>query len=199
MPAMASTTIVRSFEQLHAHAERALELARKFNLPPQQAAATYHLAWLEAETGDPASGLRQMAAIYDRVTKTGPFILLYKAMYVDQLLKAGQTQKALAEADDAIANLRFPDIGLALPELFRARGDCLAALGRKEEALSQLEKAEAMATRDGAGLLRLRAAVSLYRADAGERSAEVLKDAVTAFPSDWAGLDITEARALLSI
>ena len=40
---------------------------------------------------------------------------------------------------------------------------------------------------------------SLYRADAGERSAEVLKDAVTAFPSDWAGLDITEARALLSI
>jgi len=180
-------------------AERTLELARKLNLPPQQVVATYHMAWLQAELGNPADGLRRMASVYDRVTKTGPFILLYKAMYADQLLKGGQPEEALAAADDAIAHLRFPDIGIALPELFRVRGDCLAALGRKDEAVPQLIKAEAMATRDGAGLLRLRAAASLYRADAGERSHKALKDAMAAFPSDWAGPDVIEARALLSV
>jgi class 3 adenylate cyclase/tetratricopeptide (TPR) repeat protein len=198
MPAMAASTISRSFAFVRSYAERTLDLARKLNLPPQQAGATYHMAWLEAEIGDPANGLRQMASMYDRVTKTGPFILLYKAMYVEQLLKRGQTEEALATVDDAIAHLRFPDTGLALPELFRVSGDCLAALGRTDEALAQLTKAEAMAARDGAGLLRLRAAASLYRADASERSQKVLKEALSAFPSGWEGPDVIEARALLS-
>jgi class 3 adenylate cyclase/tetratricopeptide (TPR) repeat protein/ABC-type transport system involved in cytochrome c biogenesis ATPase subunit len=199
MPALASTTIIRSFALVRAHAVRTLEVARKFNLPPQQTVATYHLAWLEAETGDLADGLRRMEAIYDRVTKTGPYILLYKAMYVEQLLKSGQTREALAMADDAITHLRFPDMGFALPELFRVSGDCLAALGRRDEAVVQLTKAEAMAMRDGAGLFRLRAAASLYRADAGERSHKALTEALAAFPSDWAGPDVTAARALLAV
>jgi hypothetical protein len=45
----------------------------------------------------------------------------------------------------------------------------------------------------------LRAAASLYCADAGERSQQVLKDAMAAFPSDWPGPDVTEARALLAV
>ena len=194
---MLSSTVMCSPDLLRRYAENMLELSRKFKLPPQQAMASYHLAWLEAEVGDRAKGLDQMAALYDRVTAMGPITLLYKVMYIDQMLKAARAQEALSVADKAIAELRRPDIGLMLSELLRLRGDCLAALGRKDEARVELIRAEAMAERDGAALLRLRAANSLYR-EAGAQSKQTLELALAAVPGDWEGPDVLFARALLA-
>ena len=191
-------TVARAPEVLRPYAERMLELGRKFNAPPQQAMGAYHLAWADAEQGEGSRGLEQMGALYDRVTKLGPIILLYKAMYVGQLLKAGRAEEALAVADRAVADLRYPDMGLCLSELFRVRGECLAALGRVDEAIPELVRAEAMAKRDGAGLLQLRAAVSLHRAESSPRSTEAVKAAFAVLPPDRTGPDFIEARAILA-
>jgi len=183
------STVCQEPALLRPYAERMLALGRKYNLPPQQAMGAYHLAWLEAEVGDRTKGLGQMMALYDQVTKIGPITLLYKVMYVEQLLRAGRAEDALTKADKAVAELRFPDMGLCLPELFRLRGDCLAALGRVEEATSELLRAEAMAKRDGAALFRLRAAVSLHRVEGGEHSMRGMQDAVAVFSTDQTGPD----------
>lgn len=151
-------TVARIPGRLQRYVERTLDLSHRFNLPPQEAMGRYHLAWIEAETGDRAKGLAQMEALYDRVTAIGPIILLYKVMYVDQLLRAGRAAAALATADKALADLRCPDRGLALSELLRLRGECLLALGHNAEGRVDVVRAEQMAKRDGAELLRLRAA-----------------------------------------
>lgn len=190
-------TVAQTPEALRAYAERTLELSRKFKLPPQEAIGTYHLAWIEAQTGNREKGVDKMGALYDRVTAIGPIILLYKVMYVEQLLAADRAREALSVADKAIAALRCPDRGLMLSELLRLRGECLAALGRGKEGGNELIRAEAMAKRDGAGLLRLRAANSLYKV-AGESSRTILEAAFAAMPVVWAGQDSVDARSLLS-
>jgi class 3 adenylate cyclase len=161
------TTLVPP-ELIGRYAERLLELGAKFNVAPQQAMGAYHLGWFEAETQDREKGLARMEAVHDRVTATGSMVLLYRLMYVDQLLKAGRTEAALAAADRALAARRFRDRGYILPELLRLRGESLAALGRKADAFAALKAAEAMAKRDGAGLLERRAAASYSRVVAGE-------------------------------
>ena len=193
-----SLTNVAPTHLVSGYAERLLQLGRKFNVAPQQTTASYHLAWVAAELGDRSAGLEQMAALYDRVTATGPNIRLFKIMYVDQLLKADRADDALAFADKALAEQRVPDRGIGLPDLHRLRGDCLAALGRREEAVSDFLRAEALAKRDGAGLLRLRAAVSLHHTDPDKGSRQRLEAALAAFPSSWTGRDVVEARSLLA-
>jgi class 3 adenylate cyclase len=191
------TTAARSSDLVRSYAERMLELGRKFNVPPQQATGAYHLAWVEAETGERSKGLEQMGELYDRVTRMGPMTLLYKVMYIEQLLKSGRTDTALSVADKAVAELRFPDIGFCMPELYRLRGECLAGLGRKGEGIAEIVRAEAMAKRDGAALFRLRAAASLHRAQADERSKLLLETTLAVIPADQAAPDLDEARALL--
>jgi tetratricopeptide (TPR) repeat protein len=189
-------TVAHTPERLQSYVERTLELSRRFKLPPQEAIGTYHLAWIEAETGNREKGVNQMTALYDRVTAIGPIILLYKVMYVEQLLKAGRTHEALAAADTAIASLRCPDRGLMLSELLRLRGECLFALGQGKEGGRELARAEAMGRRDGAGLLRLRAANSLYKV-VGEPSRPILEAAFAVMPPDWSGQEVLNARSLL--
>jgi hypothetical protein len=194
---MVCSTVTRTPDRLRRYAENMLDLSRRNKLPPQQAMASYHLAWAEAEGGDRAKGLDKMEALYDRVTALGPMTLLYKVMYIEQMLKAGRTQDALSVADKAVAELRCPDAGMMLSELLRLRGDCLAALGRKDEAHAELVRAETMAERDGAALLRLRAANSLYR-QAGAQSKHALGLALAELPGEWEDPDILFARALLA-
>ncbi|HEX3700981.1 MAG TPA: AAA family ATPase [Phenylobacterium sp.] len=192
------TTVLRQPERLAPRAQRMLDLGRKYNVRPQQVMGAYHLAWIEAEHGERSKGLDEMAALHDEATKLGPIILLYKVMYIDQLLRAGRAEEALARADQAVAALRFPDMGLVLSELFRLRGEGLAAVGRKAEAIAELARAEAMSSRDGAGLLRVRAAASLLRVEPGDQARATLETALAAFAGDRDLRDLTEARALLT-
>jgi hypothetical protein len=84
-----------------------------------------------------------------------------------------------------------------LSELFRLRGEGLGALGRTADALADLRRAEAMAGRDGAGLLQLRAAASLYRLDGGAASKRTLQGVLATFPAGRKGPEIDAARALV--
>jgi tetratricopeptide (TPR) repeat protein len=191
-------TNIAPADRISDYAKRLLELGRKFNVPPQEATAAYHLGWVAAELGDRSGGLEQMAALYDRVTATGPNIRLFKIMYVDQLLKADRVDEALAFADRALAEQRVPDRGIGLPELYRLRGDCLTALGRREEAIAELWRAESLARRDGAWIPALRAAVGLCRAEPGMASRQALETALAAFPAGASGPDLVAAHAMLS-
>ena len=194
---MIASTVTCAPDPLRHYAENMLELTRKFRLPPQEAMASYHLAWVEAEVGDRAKGLDQMEALYNRVTAIGPIVMLYKVMYVDQMLKAGRAEDALCVVDKVVAELRYPDMGIMLSELLRLRGESLAVLGRKDEARMELLHAGTMAERDGAALLRLRAANSLYR-EVGAESKPGLELALAALSGDWAGPDVLLGRALLA-
>ena len=190
-------TTVRKTALLQSYAERTLDLSRRFKLPPQEAIGTYHLAWIEAENGNRDKGLKQMAALYERVTAIGPIIMLYKVMYVDQLLKALRLRDALAVANEAIEQLRCPDRGLFLSELLRLRGESLIALRRSDEGSAELMRAEEMAKRDGAALFRLRTAISLYNA-VGEDSLSILAAAFAATPESRHAEEWIAARTLLS-
>ncbi len=192
------TTVIPATDLVQTYAVRMLDLGRQFNVPPQQAVGAYHLAWVEAMTADRSKGLEKMAALFDRVTAIGPVFLLYKAMYIDQLFRAGRNDEALSVADKAVTGLRFPETGFLLCELYRLRGVCLAAKGRKEEAVMELLRAEAMAARGGAALLRLRAATNLHRTEAAERSRDVLRTALAAAPAGLQVVDFAEAEAVLA-
>ena len=190
-------TTVRRTALLQSYAERTLDLSQRFALPPQQAIGTYHLAWIEAEAGNRENGLHRMAALYDRVTAIGPITLLYKVMYVDQLLRAGRAELALAVADEAVARLRCSNRGLFLSEMLRLRGECMIALHRGNDGAAELVDAEAMARRDGSALFRLRAAIGLYKA-VGPTARSTLAAAYAATPQDRHGEDRSDARRLLS-
>ena len=196
---LVATTVIPSTDLVQTYAVRMLDLGRKFNVPPQQAIGAYHLAWFEAMTANRSKGLEKMAALFDRVTAMGPIVVLYKVMYIDQLLRAGRNDEALSVADKAVAGLRFPETGLLLCELYRLRGVCLAATGRKHEAVQELLRAEAMATRGGAALLRLRAATDLHRTEGAERSRDALRTALAAAPRGCQMTDLAEAEAVLAM
>ena len=80
-------------------------------------------------------------------------------MYAEEMLRAGQAEEILSVIDHFIGALRFP-FGFFLPEVYRIRGECLAALGRLDEAEKDLRKARKLAEEQGSELFALRAAIA---------------------------------------
>ena len=78
------------------------------------------------------------------------------------MLKSGQTVEALSAIDQIVGTLKFP-FGFYLPEIYRVRGECLAALGRRDDAIEQLRSAAELATSQGSELFALRAAIARAR------------------------------------
>lgn len=64
--------------------------------------------------------------------------------------------------DRVVATLKSP-FGFYLAEVYRVRGECLAALGRGEDAGDQLRCAAQLAASQGAELFSLRSAVARSR------------------------------------
>ncbi|HEX5753818.1 MAG TPA: protein kinase [Archangium sp.] len=115
-------------------------------------------------------------------------------------LALGQVQEALAAIDEALAE--SVETGEVSSEawLHLLRGECLRRAGRDEEAGSCFVRAVAVARAQGAGLLELRATVSLCRLlrDRGQAEAarRMLERACAGFEPGGECLDLQEARAL---
>jgi hypothetical protein len=98
-------------------------------------------------------------ATFAAVVPIGPLTLLYVALYAEELLKAGHAEESLSVIDRHLATLKFPS-GYYLAEVHRVRGECLATVGRLDEASEQLEQAHGLATELGSHLFALRSAMA---------------------------------------
>jgi tetratricopeptide (TPR) repeat protein len=132
-------------------------LAETYNFPPQRAIAAFYLEWCKAQSGD--VDLERLRSAFNAVVALGPFTLLYTALLAEELLKAGQADDALSAIDSLVATLKS-SFGFWLPEVHRVRGQCLAALGRPDEAADGFRRAARLAAEQGSELFALRAAVA---------------------------------------
>jgi class 3 adenylate cyclase/tetratricopeptide (TPR) repeat protein len=170
------------------------KVADTYKFPPQVAVADFFLEWANAQTGD--VDLEHLRSSFETVVKLGPLTLVYIALFAEELLKAGRTEEALSVIDHFVATLKFP-FGFFLPEIYRVRGQCLAAMGRDEEAVEQLRRACELAAEQGSNFFGLRAAVVRARTCREDHAAALaaIKQALGAIdPTDH--LEVVAARAM---
>ncbi len=186
------------FDQVREWASDLAEVAERYNFPPLRAVAAFFSVWEQAQTSSCDSNRLRHA--FEKAVAIGPLTLLYIALYSEELHKAGEDQEAIDVIDHFVGTLKFP-AGYYLPEIYRVRGSCLAALGRDKEAIEQLKHAEHLATEQESELFALRAAVALSECCSlkGEQAAarRAARRALAAIgSSDWP--EITVARDALS-
>ena len=147
-------------ENLRKWTEQLAVLADTYNFPPQRAHAAFFREWQKAQTGE--CELDRLRSTFDAVIAIGPITLLYIAYFTEELVKQGETEEALSVIDRLLGTLKFP-FGYFLPEVYRIRGQCLAALGRHGEARDQFRQAIELASEQGSGLFALRASIARTR------------------------------------
>ena len=128
-------------------ASRMLELADKFNLPPQRSVGTFMSAWASA-CGDGLTGGHQaMESEFARVSIMGPLPQYYAGLLAGVRLDSGHAAQALDLLDTILKAVKEPGVGFYLPEIQRLRGECLLRLASPnvDEAVRQFEEAIATA------------------------------------------------------
>ena len=160
MNGLTAASTARDYDHLRQWGTALLTLAETYNFPLQRAVAEFLLEWGKAQSE--GVDLDRLRSTFNALVGIGPFTLLYTALFAEELLKAGQTDEALSVIDDFIGTLKSA-FGICLPEIYRLRGECLAALDRQEEAVDQLRHAAEVAGEQGSELFVLRAAVARAR------------------------------------
>jgi tetratricopeptide (TPR) repeat protein len=187
MNALTTAVTARDGDNLRDWGGRLAALAETYNFPLQRAVAAFFFEWGKVQSGE--ASLDRLRSTFDALISTGPFTLLYTALLAEQLLKAGRTEEALSVIDDFVGTLKF-SAGFYLPEIYRMRGECLAVLGRSDEALEQLRCAAQVATDQGSQLFRLRAALARARCcvsddERGSAIDAVERSLAAIGPNDW--------------
>lgn len=184
-------------DRLGKWAEALAALSETYNFPPHRAVAAFFLEWINAQRG--TLNPDRLRATFDAVVAIGPLTLLYVALYAEELLKGGEAEEALAIIDHHLATLKFP-FAYYLAEVHRVRGECLAAMGRMDEADEQLKQAHDVAIDLGSHVFALRAASARMRlcgTDArASASADFEKSLAAIEDADWP--EIAAARATVS-
>jgi class 3 adenylate cyclase/tetratricopeptide (TPR) repeat protein len=160
MNGLSVASAAADYDHLQEWAQALARVAETYNFPPQRAVAAFFLEWGRARAGKP--DIERLRSTFDQVVAIGPLTLIYVSLFAGELLKAGEAAEALQVIDHFVGSLKFP-FGYFLPDVYRVRGECLAALGRTEEAIGQLEEAEKMARDQGSELFALRAGVARAR------------------------------------
>ena len=186
MTSLSTAATTGAYDSVRKWGEALAAVAETFNFPPQRAVAAFFLEWTRAQTGD--LDLERLRSSFNTVVTIGPLTLVYIALYAEELLKAGQTEEALSIIDHFVGALKF-SFGFFLPEIYRVRGECLAALGRSDEAIDQLQSAGDLAAEQGSELFALRAAVARARHC---KSPEARASAIEAVKSSLAAIDTTD-------
>lgn len=160
--------------------------------------------WAQCHLGELQSGMKELKQGQDAFRSTGAMVpLAYRASYlVESCLLADRPDEGLEIIDDAMdrsrGNLdRFYDA-----EMLRLRGDLLHRSGESDaEVCACFRGAVALAAQQGARMLELRAAVSLFEALARSGKQEEvrprLEELCAGFDPGLDLLDLREARASL--
>lgn len=189
---------------VHRAGQRLIELAEKYNFPPQRAHALVLCGWARAVGADPEAGLELMEAEYPRASAIGPFFRYYAAILAEARAKVGKVSDALTVLRSKLDTLTEPGIGFYLPELYRWQGLCLLRLDScdEKEAMISLQMAVDIAKQQKATLLQLKAAISMAEATTSmgrpERGLQPLRDLCANLPEGFDAPDLIEAKRLLS-
>jgi len=191
-------------EALDQLAERVIELADKYNFPPQRAHALLLSGWAHAIGQDSEAGLELMEAEYPRASAVGPFFRYYAALLAEARAKFGKFSEALTVLRSALDTVSEPGIGVFVPELYRLQGLYLLRLDshNQEEAMRSLQMAVDIAKQQNAVLLQLKAAISMAQAARSisqpKRGLQPLRDLCANLPDGFDAPQLAEAKRLLS-
>ena len=143
-------------------AEQLLALAERYNFAPARMVGEFHLGWASCRQGD-AAGLKRMEAAFARRSLHAPLEFYHCAMMAETLAGAGRKRDAFDIVAKTLEHAATSEIGLFVPDLWRLKGELTLALSAADRAEAErcLEHAAAMAERQGARLLELRATMSL--------------------------------------
>jgi predicted ATPase len=185
-------------------AQRTIELAKKFNLPPQLAVATFMSGWASACGDNGADGRQIMELEFARVSALGPIPLYYAGLMASVWLEDGQFERAIGSLDAILNTANEPGIGFFLPEIHRLRAECLLRFDPPnfDEAVREFEMAIAAAKQQQSHAFGLRAAIGWARAWARqgepERGTQPLRDIVGTLSDDDGPTELATAKLILS-
>jgi predicted ATPase len=160
--------------------------------------------WCIAALGDPHQGSAMLRAGIDllRGMRSLLWVPSLVRMHAEALGWAGEISDALRRLDDAFHITAETRAHWDLSEMFRVRGELLAAGGEAAAAEDTLADAVVRARKLGARLFELRAAVSLARLCARRRrrneAAAALVPVLRQFDDSADALDLRNARTLLA-
>jgi class 3 adenylate cyclase/tetratricopeptide (TPR) repeat protein len=185
-------------------AQRAIELANRYNFPPMRAHAVILSSWAKAVAHGSNAGLEVMEAEYPRAIAIGPFFRYYAALLAEAQAKFGKFSEALTILRPALQTVTEPGVGFCVPELYRLQGMCLLRLdsSNKEEAMRSLRMAVDVAKQQKAPLFELKAAIDMANAASSlglsKEAFQSLHDCYANLPEDFDAPQRAEARELLS-
>ena len=203
MNAMTGYEIIGDRAAVSRLAARMIEVADKFNLPPQRSIAIFMSGWIAACEGNLTEGLQIMESEFARVSMMGPLPPFYAGLLASVRLEDGRVARALEPLDAILKTVKEPGVGFFLPEIQRLRAECLLRLDPTnfDEAVREFETAIATAKQQQARVFRLRAAIGLSRAWAAkgtrEKGTAQLHEAIGAFSGDDEPAELATARQLL--
>ena len=165
------------------------------------AGGTILCGWAAAEAGDPHGGIAAMRDGLAAWQATGSvtYRTYFLALLAEVLVRDGQTTDALAALDEGLALVERTEERLFEAELYRLRGEALRSAAHPD-AEGCFHQALAVARKQSARSLELRAAVSLARLGrgrGGERR-RALADALSGFTEGFDTPDVQEAQTLLA-
>jgi predicted ATPase/class 3 adenylate cyclase len=195
----------REAAMTQAQAEAAMTIATEQEFPQQVASAAPLRGWALAATGQGEEGIAQirqgLAAFREMGVTRGRSDQL--ALLADACAQAGHTAEGLEAVGQALAMAAKNAVGWWEAELYRLKGELLLqhAVAPPEEAQACFQQALAVARRQQARSLELRAAMSLSRLwqRQGKRQAayELLAPIYSWFTEGFDTADLQEAKALL--
>jgi predicted ATPase len=149
--------------RVEVHTDAAISYSAHHSLPEPEQKARFLKGVLLAQTGNPKVGLEMMkTAMTDESNALqGDYRSLYFGYMADAHLRLAEPRIGLDLLNRTIADAEATGEKFFLAELFRLRAQMLRALGEREEAEADLERALAVARDQEARWWELRAATSL--------------------------------------
>jgi predicted ATPase len=196
----------RDAESTREHAEAAIALAREQDFRLLHAWASAFAGWASVEQGRGEEGLSQIldAIAETRATGTEGFLSHLHVLLGEAHLRCGRVDAGLAGVEEALAIVQRTGERSCEAELHRVRGELLlatGAAGSMHEAERAFAQAIAIARRQGARLLVLRAAMSVarlwVRLGRAEEARELVDGASGQLGEPPPSSDAMETKALL--
>jgi class 3 adenylate cyclase/tetratricopeptide (TPR) repeat protein len=192
-------------ENVDRFAQRAIELAKRYNFPPMRAHAVILSGWAKAAARGSNADVEAMEAEYPRAIAIGPFFRYYAALLAEAQAKFGKFSEALTILRAALQTVTEPGVGICVPELYRLQGVCLFRLDshNEKEAMSSLQVAIDIAKQQQATLFQLKAAIDIAEAanSIGQPGTglQPLRELCANLPEGFDAPQLAKAKQLLSI
>jgi predicted ATPase len=194
----------RDVAETQEQAEACQRLSAELGFPVYRVGGSILQGWALAERGNQDEGLARMRqGLADSATSPRFWRVYFQTLLAEVSGKAGKVEDAFAALAEAMKEVEDTGIPYHEPELHRVKGELLMASGSEDspDAEASFRQAIAIARRQGAKSLELRAVLSLCRLYLGQGKKEEARPMLTEiyawFTEGFDTADLQEARALL--